>query len=87
MILGMDDLEATRFIERISATAIVNQAVLRCMITGLPLNADNVILCVGDFIDPSNEQFGDIIEQILLAIDVTIGVFDQPPATRAENNI
>ena len=74
MIQGMDEDEATRFIERISATAIVNQAVLRCMLLGLPVDPDNVILCVGDFIDPTNAQFAGVIDQILHEIDTTLEI-------------
>ena len=72
MILGMDNHEATAFIERISAVAIVNQAALRCIALSLPLTADNVILLVGDFFDPDNPEFAGLINEILLQVDVVV---------------
>lgn len=68
MIMGMTDEQAQAFLEKISATTIANQAVLKCMILGLPIDVDNVILCVGDFIDPSNPAFAGLIEEIDRAI-------------------
>lgn len=72
MIMGMSDEEAQAFLEKISGTAIANQAVLRCIVLGLPVNVDNVILCVGDFVDPSNKNFAGLILEIEKAIVNTV---------------
>lgn len=57
------------FLERISATAIVNQAVIKCSIAGVPVTQDNVIFFVGDFADPSKPEHARLIEQIERSID------------------
>ena len=72
MIMGMTDDQAQAFLEKISATAIANQAVLKCIVLGLPLDVDNVILCVGDFIDPANSNFAGLIDEIEKAIVHTV---------------
>lgn len=72
MIMGMSDEQAQAFLEKISATAIANQAVLKCIVLGLPLNIDNVILCVGDFVDPTNANFAGLIEEVEKAIIHTV---------------
>jgi hypothetical protein len=72
MIMGMSDEKAQAFLEKISATAIANQAVLKCIVLGLPLDVDNVILCVGDFVDPDNPNFAGLIEEIEKAIVHTV---------------
>jgi hypothetical protein len=62
------------FHERVAATAIANQAVLRCIILGMPITVDNVIMCVSDFIDPGQGKYRRLIEQIEKAIDVTVNM-------------
>ena len=69
MIFGMSEPQLKAFIERISATAIANQAVLKCYLRGIPLTTDNVILFVGDFIDPSKPEFTSLIGRIEMAIE------------------
>lgn len=69
MILGMTETELQAFIERISATAIANQAVLKCHLRGIPVTTDNVILFVGDFIDPTKPEFEGLINAIETAIE------------------
>ncbi|MET0746837.1 MAG: hypothetical protein ABWY49_01475 [Rhizobium sp.] len=69
MILGMDEAELQAFIERISATAIANQAILKCYLRGIPMTTDNVILFVGDFIDPAQPEFTGLIGKIEMAIE------------------
>jgi len=71
---GMSEQEAQDFHERVAATAIANQAVLRCIIMGMPITVDNVILCVSDFVDPADYRFGGLIEQVQRAIDVTVNM-------------
>jgi hypothetical protein len=72
MILGMNEAQLQTFIERISATAIANQAVLRCHLRGIPLTTDNIILFVGDFIDPSKPEFTGLIGRIEMAIEEVV---------------
>lgn len=69
MILGMNETQLQAFMERISATAIANQAVLKCYLRGIPLTTDNVILFVGDFIDPTQPEFTGLIGKIEMAIE------------------
>jgi len=71
---GMSEKEAQAFQEKVAATAIANQAILRCMILGMPVTIDNVILCVSDFVDPTDYRFGGLIEQVQQAIDVTVNM-------------
>ena len=52
MTMGISNEDSSVFLERISAIAIVNQAVIKCGLAGLPVNHDNVILFIGDFADP-----------------------------------
>lgn len=72
MILGMNEAELQAFIERISATAIANQAILKCYLRGVPMTTDNVILFVGDFIDPTRPEFTGLIGRIEMAIEDVI---------------
>lgn len=69
MLSGMTEFERNAFVERISATAIANQAFLKCSISGNPITIDNVISYVGDFVDPANPHLQDLIEKIGNAID------------------
>lgn len=57
------------FLERISATAIVNQAVIKCLIARIPVTQENVILFVGDFADPSEPAYASLIAKIDRTID------------------
>jgi hypothetical protein len=50
MFNGMS-INDTSFLERISATAIVNQAVMKCGLAGMTVTHDNVIAFIGDFAD------------------------------------
>lgn len=68
-MLGLSELELQDFIERISATTIANQAILKCSLAGMPLTVDNVINFVGDFFDPGKPQFDGLIVKIEAAID------------------
>jgi len=74
VILGMSETELQAFIERISATAIANQAVLKCHLRGVPITVDNVILFVGDFIDPAKPEFETLISQIEIAIEQIVDI-------------
>lgn len=57
---------------RINAAAIVNQAVLRCQAIGMPTTFDNVIICVGDFFDPTDPKFAYLIDVVMEMIAYTI---------------
>jgi len=74
VILGMTEIELEAFVERISATAIANQAVLKCHLRGVPVTIDNVILFVGDFIDPTKPEFEGLIGAIETAIEQIVDV-------------
>lgn len=74
MLTGMTELERNAFLERISATAIANQAFLKCSISGLPITAENVTLFVGDFLDPENPDLQELVQKIGDAIDEVMDV-------------
>lgn len=69
MVLRMSESTADAFLERISATAIVNQAILKCSLAGLPVTSDNVVRLIGDFMDPEEPQFESLSRQIDATID------------------
>jgi len=69
MILGMTESELQEFIERISATTIANQAILKCYLHQVPLTTDNVLRFVGDYADPTNIEFVGLIAKIESAIE------------------
>jgi hypothetical protein len=72
MILGMTESELQEFIERISATAIANQAILKCYLHEVPLTTDNVLRFVDDFVDPNNKECAGLIARIEIAIDEVV---------------
>jgi len=72
-VVPEEDSSLERFQRRISATTIVNHAVTRCSIFGLPLTEDNVILCVGDYFDPLDVAFESVIDEILLVLEELFG--------------
>jgi len=67
-MFGMNTTQLQAFVERISATAIANQAILKCKLLGVPMTVENVIFFVGDFFDPSDPEFAGMIDQIHAAI-------------------
>lgn len=83
MIMGMNERDANAFLERISAAAIVNQAMLKCSLAGMELTPDNVILFIGDFVDPMQENVQGLIEQIDRTVDEVFSVTWQRAADRA----
>jgi hypothetical protein len=74
MIMGMTDAQATDFLERISATTIVNQAVLKCQLCRQPVTIDTVIYFIGDFFDPADEDRAGLVLQIRKAIEDVVSV-------------
>jgi hypothetical protein len=72
MILGMTESELQEFIERISATAIATQAIVKCYLHDSPLTTDNVLRFVGDFVDPTNVEFAGLIAKIETAIEEVV---------------
>jgi len=72
MIMGMTDAQATAFIERIGATTIVNQAVIKCQLRRQPVTTDNVILFIGDFVDPESRNTAGLVLQIHRAIEEVV---------------
>lgn len=73
-MLGMNESELQGFVERIAATAIANQAVLKCHLRGVPVTIDNVILFVGDFIEPERPEFANLIGAIETAIEQIVEI-------------
>lgn len=69
---GMTDAETQEFLERISATAIANQAILKTLVSGFPLTSESAIQFVGDFLDPEKPEFQSLIEKIGDAIDEVV---------------
>jgi hypothetical protein len=65
----MSESEHRSFADRIAATAIVNQAALKCLIGGLEATPDNIVLMIGDFINPELPEFAGLIEAIMQAVD------------------
>jgi hypothetical protein len=65
----MSEGEFQALIENVSATAIANQAVLKCFLRGVPVTTDNVLLFVGDFFDPADDVFSGVAEKILEALE------------------
>lgn len=76
MLPGLTQAEGIRLFERIGATAIANQAILKCTIAGYPLTVDNAILFVGDFVDPTKPEVASLIELIGIAIEEVIDCRD-----------
>ena len=72
MLPGMTQAEGIRLFERIGATAIANQAILKCTVAGYPLTIDNAILFVGDFVDPTKPEVASLVELIGIAIEEVI---------------
>jgi hypothetical protein len=68
----MTQAEGIRLFERIGATAIANQAILKCTVAGYPLTIDNAILFVGDFVDPTKPEVASLVELIGIAIEEVI---------------
>lgn len=76
MLFGLDNAELEEFAGRIAATTIVNQAAVKCFAKGLPLTEENLVLLIGDFIDPARPGSEDLVNLISKAIDEL--VFLQP---------
>ena len=72
MLPGMTEIESLRLFERIGATAIANQAILKCTVAGFPLTVDNAIVFVGDFVDPTNLGAHGLITKITTAIEEVV---------------
>lgn len=84
-MMGMDEIQLQFFIEKISATAIANQAILKCQLCGLPLSVDNVILFVGDFFDPTDQAFDGVMVKIMEQISAVV---DKPwPLSGSANRL
>jgi hypothetical protein len=69
---GMTEAESIRLFERIGATAIANQAILKCTVAGYPLTVENAILFVGDFVDPTRPEVASLVEMIEVAIEEVV---------------
>jgi hypothetical protein len=69
---GMTQEESITLFEKIGATAIANQAILKCSVAGAPLTVDDVIMFVGDFVNPERPAALGLIERINSAIEEVI---------------
>ena len=76
MLTGMSVDDNNDFLEKISATAIVNQAILKCLISGVQLDHDSVIAFIGDYADPTDPAYLGLIVQIQRTIDEVLAVMD-----------
>lgn len=76
MTLGLSNRDATNFLERISATTIVNHACWRCTVAGLPITRDNVNLFIGDFANPSEPRAASLIRRVELVVRELIATKD-----------
>ena len=74
------------FLVRISATAIVNQAVIKCSLAGVPVTQDNVIFFVGDFADPLEPEHAGLIAQIHQTIEEIFSASNRVRFARAALN-
>jgi hypothetical protein len=66
--MNIDDKATLELLSRVCATAIANQAILKCALARLPLTVDTVLPFVGDFYDPANESLRSVTAQIEDAI-------------------
>lgn len=73
MTLAGDKLN--RFLIKISASTIVNQAIIKCSLNGVPVTVDNAILFVGDFFDPEDREFSDLLSEVETTL---LSVIDEP---------
>jgi len=62
--MNIKDKATLELLTRICATAIANQAILKCSLAGVPLSVDSVLAFVGDFFDPKNESLNGVMAQI-----------------------
>lgn len=65
----MTEYEVQDFLERISATTIVNQAAFKCLSLGIPLKPENVEFFVGDFFDPEKPELAGLLDRIRTALN------------------
>ncbi|MGV3552605.1 hypothetical protein [Rhizobium sp.] len=65
---GMSKENADKLLHKVSATAIANQAILKCSLAGVPLTIDNVIYFVGDFMNPDEAGGDELAREIEKAI-------------------
>jgi len=65
---GMTEDEVQDFLERISATTIVNQAAFNAFL-GIPQKPGNVELLVGDFFDPKKPELAGLLGRIRTALN------------------
>lgn len=69
MNINVVDDDFDSFSEKAAATAIANQAILKCIIRGVPLSVDTVIPFVGDFLPPTDDRFHRVAVLIKAALE------------------
>lgn len=72
-MLGLSQELSDQLFRRVSATAIANQAILKCSLAGVPLTVDNVIYFVGDFLPPEDDHGDALSLEIMNAISDVLG--------------
>jgi hypothetical protein len=80
MLTRLNSAERNDFLERIAATAIANQAFLKCSVSGRTFTPENVVFFVGDFLDPDEPYTQDLVEKISNAIDEIFAARSAGPA-------
>jgi hypothetical protein len=68
MDFRFDEDQSQAFSDRVAATAIVNQAAIKCMILGLPVNGENIVRLIGDFFDPMDPRYDGLLDKLLIAV-------------------
>lgn len=74
ILLRLDEDESQAFLDRIAATAIVNQAAIKFMMLGLPANGENVTRLIGDIFDPLDPRHDRLLDKVLFAIHEVAGL-------------
>ncbi|MGN7295387.1 hypothetical protein [Rhizobium sp. SAFR-030] len=78
--MNADDFN--KFVEKVAAAAIANQAILKCSLRGIPVSVDAVIPFVGDFLQPDNPRF----HHLALLVQRTLEeMLDQPSSHQTAN--
>lgn len=79
MLTQLNSAERNDILERIAATAIANQAFLKCSLSGRPLSPENVVFFVSDFLDPDEPDTHDLVAMISNAIDEVVAARSTGP--------
>ena len=84
--MNIKDKATLELLTRVCATAIANQAILKCSLAGVPLSVDSVLPFVGDFYSPENESLNGVTAQIEDAIAAVLQPYGQVERVRYTAN-